>query len=224
MKLRIAFLGTVIGFAIASACGTAPSCSLGNCATGCCNSAGACLAGDEQTACGVSAGQCTSCAASQFCSAHACVTGTAPVIGVALNEIAALGAEFVELYVTASGDLSNYALADSESDGGPKLGGALRFPSGSTFATGTFITVVTGKNDAGVSTQCPGGATACFSATYGISNSRGETVWLISPTGAVIDSKPYPANGADAGSSIGRLPNGTGAWQVNTPATPGSTN
>ncbi len=172
---------------------------------------------------------------SESCAANACTASTvdagavtvvdAGLARLALNEIAARGAEFIELTnLGAAVDVSSYAIADSESDGGPKLAEAYRFPSGTTVGAAGFIVVLTSKNTPGPSTECTGGVTACYAATFGVSNSRGETVWLLGPNNEVIDSQSYPANGADAGSALGRLPNGTGAWGVRTPATPGTSN
>jgi hypothetical protein len=148
-----------------------------------------------------------------------------PVADVVINEIAAKGAEFIELFNgSAAFDVSNYSVADSESDGGPKYSEAIHFPSGTVIANRGFLVVVTSQKDAGVTSTCPAGVSTCFAATFSISSSRGETVWLLDPKNQVVDSKHYPIGAADAGSSYGRIPNGAETWGVVTPSTPGASN
>lgn len=152
--------------------------------------------------------------------------GTAAVI----NEICARGGnEYVELYnpgATAK-DLSGYGFCDSDPDGGgPYLSRALRFPSGASLASHGFLLIALGRADAGAgpTTNClDAGATTCFEASFNISNSLGETAWVLDEQSAVHAYTFYPANGHDAGSSYGRLPDGTGAFQQ-TSRTPGVAN
>ncbi len=56
-----------------------------------------------------------------------------------------------------------------------------------------------------------------------MSNSTGETVWLLDATDVVQVQTHYPTNGHAAGKSYGRLPDGTGAF-VETSRTPGAPN
>ncbi len=145
-----------------------------------------------------------------------------------INEISAAGDEWVELYNagTAPFDLSFLRVADSESDGGPRASRAMRFPAGTMLSPGQYVLVLANQSDAGVGpqTRClDGGPSTCFHATWSISASRGETVWVLSSTGDVTLQELYPMNAAADGQTWGRLPNGTGAFAVNRP-TPGALN
>ena len=145
-----------------------------------------------------------------------------------INEISAVGDEWVELYNAGSStvDLSNVQVADSETDGGPRASRAMRFPSGTMLSPGQYVLVLANQSDAGVGpqTRClDGGPTTCFHASWSLSASRGETVWVLASTGDVTLQELYPMNAAMDGQSWGRLPNGTGAFAVNRP-TPGAVN
>ena len=81
-----------------------------------------------------------------------------------------------------------------------------------------------GRADAGSTTDCAdAGVASCFAATFSVSNSNGETVWLLDPSDAVQVHSAYPANGHASGRSYGRLPDGTGAF-VDTARSPGIPN
>ncbi len=145
-----------------------------------------------------------------------------------INEISAVGEEWVELYNAGSSpvDLSNVQLADSESDGGPRASRAMRFPSGTMLSPGQYVLVLANQSDAGVGpqTRClDGGPTTCFHATWSLSASRGEVVWVLGSTGDVTLQELYPMNATADGQTWGRLPNGTGSFAVNR-ATPGAAN
>lgn len=149
-----------------------------------------------------------------------------------INEISAVGDEWVELYNAGASpvDLSMVQLADTDTsvDGGaPRTASAMRFPAGTMLAPGQYVLVVSGFNDAGAGpqTQCldGGGPSVCFHASWGLSASRGETVWVLSPSGEVTLREAYPMNAAPSGQTWGRLPSGTGAFAPNRP-TPGAVN
>ncbi|MEZ4390357.1 MAG: lamin tail domain-containing protein [Polyangiales bacterium] len=149
-----------------------------------------------------------------------------------INEISAVGDEWVELYNAGASpvDLSRVQLADTDTsvDGGaPRTASAMRFPAGTMLAPGQYVLVVSGFNDAGAGpqTRCldGGGPSTCFHASWGLSASRGESVWVLSPTGEVTLRETYPMNAAPSGQTWGRLPNGTGAFAPNRP-TPGAAN
>lgn len=155
-----------------------------------------------------------------------------PDVGAAgrlvINEISAAGDEWVELFNAGAApiDLSDVQLADSESDGGARLSRAMRFPRGAMLSPGQYVLVLANQSDAGAGPQTTcldGGPTTCFHAGWSLSASRGETVWVLSPTGDAVARELYPMNATDAGSTWGRLPNGTGAFAVNRP-TPGASN
>lgn len=146
-----------------------------------------------------------------------------------VNELRAKGKEFVELYNPTSNvvDLSGAKLVDLATDGGcPKLDSAVVFPPGTKVPAGAYVVVFTGQADASVGpyTACfDAGVAKCFYATYGLSNSSGDSVVLMNSADAIVAGGDYPPAAVDAGESWGRLPNGTGSFQKNTP-TPGAAN
>jgi hypothetical protein len=85
------------------------------------------------------------------------------------------------------------------------------------------VLVVLGAADAGATTECLDAGGSCFAATFKVSNSRGETVWLLDPGGTVEQQQNYPMNAVPSGFSYGRFPDGTGAFGQTTP-TPGAAN
>jgi hypothetical protein len=143
-----------------------------------------------------------------------------------VNEIRAKGAEFVELYNPTSGpiDISGLALADTESDSGcPKTSEQLVFPGGTQIPSGGYVVVDTSAGDAGGPFQnCHDAGYACFQATWGVSNSQGESVYVLQGT-TISATAYYPALAVDSGLSYGRIPNGTGNFTACTP-TPGAAN
>jgi hypothetical protein len=153
--------------------------------------------------------------------------GTGSTGSPVLNEMVARGGnEYVEIYNPGaqSFDLSGYAVTDSHADGGLDMGDALHFPSGTSLPSHGFLLLMLGRADAGAgaTTNCAGGS-SCWQAAWSISNSKGETVWILDPQSQVFDQVHYPIDGADAGRSYGRLPDGTGAFQE-TSKTPGAPN
>lgn len=152
-----------------------------------------------------------------------------PSGGLVINEMRAVGEEWVELFNAGSApvDLSNVAVTDTDSDdGGPRVSRAMRFPTGTTLSPGQYVVVLSDQADAaaGPQTHCPtGGPTTCFHASWSLSASRGETVWVLSSTGAVTAHELYPMEAAPDGGAWGRLPNGTGTFAVTRP-TPGAAN
>lgn len=156
--------------------------------------------------------------------------GSSSSIDVVINEIQAQNEDYVELVNIGSAafDLSGYGVADSLSTGGPKLDAAARFPAGTTLGAGDRLLLVAeqdpvasvGPHDICLTT---GGPSSCYYATWGISAANGEKLYLLGPDDAVAGEAAYPMNGAPAGSSWGRLPDGTGDFQV-TALTPGAVN
>jgi hypothetical protein len=151
--------------------------------------------------------------------------GTNASSGAVVNEIVARGGnEYVELYNPGSAavDLSGYAVTDSHDDGGPDTGKSIRFETGTMLDSHAFALIMCGRDAGGPSTSCAGGS-SCWEATWSISNSKGETVWILDPSDQVVAQSYYPPGGADAGRSYGRLPDGTGNFQE-TSKTPGAPN
>lgn len=145
---------------------------------------------------------------------------------VLLNEIAA-DKEWVELVNESDDaiDVSGYAVADREKDGGaPKLDEAAVFPEGSVLPARAYAIVKGGGVDAGQT--CPdGGQSLCVIAEWGISNKAGETLFFVSPEKDVLSQVEYPPSAAAKGETWSRLPDGdpAGAFQVGVP-TPGAPN
>ncbi len=146
-----------------------------------------------------------------------------------INEIRAVGEEWVELFNAGASpvDLSDVMVTDTETDdGGPRVARAMRFPRGTMLSPGQYVVVVSDQADAGSGpqTRCPdGGPTTCFHASWSLSASRGENVWVLSPTGAVTTRELYPMEAAPEGQSWGRVPDGTGPFATARP-TPGAAN
>lgn len=155
-----------------------------------------------------------------------------PTGRVVINEIRATGDDWVELVNVGEVpvDLGGMVLADTdtEGDGGTaRVAEGARFPAATWVVPGQRVLVVADLGDAGAGVQmrCLGdaGPMTCFHAGFGISASRGETIFLVGRDGAVVASAAYPADAAPEGRSWGRLPDGTGSFAANRP-TPGGAN
>lgn len=145
---------------------------------------------------------------------------------VALNEICGKGDNWVEVFnnTSAAVDVSNYAVCDTEKDGGgPKTSEAVAFPDNTILSPNSYLIVAGSGSDGGLG-PCPdGGQSYCFQATWGISNKDGENIYLLAPGGSVAETASYPGNTLNDGQTWARLPNGTGAFAI-AAATPGATN
>ncbi len=154
-------------------------------------------------------------------------TFTFPVV---INEIHATGEDWIELVNTGATpvDLESYGLSDSTSKGDPKPLDAARFPAGTTLGAGDRLLVVCEQDPAagvGPHDVCltVGGPSSCFYATWGISASKGEKLFLLAPDDSPVSEAEYPLNAVLDPSTWGRLPDGTGMFAENAP-TPGETN
>ncbi len=146
-----------------------------------------------------------------------------------VNEISGSSPDYVEVYNASQGtvDMSNMVIADSNSaatpaEETPRITDGVRFPVGTILGPGEFLFVLaeqlTIAPDAGRQTMCgpcapPDGSIAmgCFHSGFGISSSRGETIWLMSPRDTVLDSARIPI-GVPGGATFGRIPDGTGSF------------
>jgi len=211
------------GLACAS-CGTSQMCALGACSTGGGSGTGG---GSSSSGGGSATGGGSSAGGGSSTGGGSASGGGSGSGSVVFNEICARGSDYLELYNAGASakDLGGYAVADSLDDGGGvKLDSALTFPAGTTIAPGGFMLVVLNVADAGVTFDClDGGQSPCFGASFKVSNSRGEVVWLLAPGGGVEQQQLYPMNAVASGTSYGRLPDGTGAFGQ-TALTPGYAN
>jgi len=153
----------------------------------------------------------------------------AAALPVVVNEIRAKGKEFVEIFnpTNASIDLSGSKVSDVDTNGCPKSSEAIVFPANTSIPANGYIVVFSGQTDAGnaVQTACfDAGPATCYYANFGISNTTGETLFVLTSSDAIVTNGFYPPAAADSGQSWGRLPNGTGAFAVNSAPTPGSAN
>jgi hypothetical protein len=88
--------------------------------------------------------------------------------------------------------------------------------------------VVGGEKDDGSGlpqTKCldKDGPATCFYATWKLSSSDGDGVFLIDKKGEVVTSAQYPASAVPDGDTYGRLPDVAGMFTANQP-TPGQPN
>jgi hypothetical protein len=141
---------------------------------------------------------------------------------VVINEISG-HADWFEIYNGGSAplDLSGFGATDTSStDGKADVAGAVRLPAGTSLAAGGFL-LVAGK---GTPPALCGAPPSCFSGTFGISASKGESVYLISNKDVVVAEGSYPMNATpDDKTTWSRLPDGTGAFAPGAP-TPGGKN
>jgi hypothetical protein len=180
--------------------------------------------------------QVASCAAF-FCSS-ACSSddesATPSARNLAVNEISAAGSEWLELYHWGGGelDLAQYGLTDTDEDTGlPRTDKAMRLPAGTQLASGGFLLVLMGKQDAApgpyTKEAClPDVDSGCLYATFSISEARGEAVHLITPDNEAVLNVNFPttlAAPAESNATVCRLPDGTGALTTCVP-TPGASN
>lgn len=149
---------------------------------------------------------------------------------VVINEIRATGDDYVELFNPADSavDLSSYGITDSLDTGEPKLEEVARFPTGTNLGAGKYLLLVAEQDAAagvGPHDAClpDGGPTSCFYASWGISASNGEKLFLLSPDDEIVSEVEYPMDAVPDGSTWGRLPDGTGNFAENA-ATPGEPN
>lgn len=129
---------------------------------------------------------------------------------IVMNEIYSRGTtedpDWIELYNNSDqqADVSGFKLYDTGGQTGAKPKKAL--PAGSVIpAHGLLVVVVDDAEESG----------------FGLSGS-GEEVWLENASGGQIDNVSFPA--LEESQSFGRIPDGTGSWQVLNTVTRGSLN
>jgi hypothetical protein len=146
---------------------------------------------------------------------------------VVINEISASGDDWVEITNVGAApfDLGGLAVADADM-GVPKVAEAVRFPAGTTLGVGEFLLILGQQMTAppGPQTTClAGGPDTCYYATWGISASNGERLYVLSADDQVLAIADYPPNAVPIGQTWGRLPDGSGDFAPNAP-TPGAAN
>ncbi len=144
-------------------------------------------------------------------------TGTPPdLTGLVINELEP-GDEWIELYNGASEavPLGGYRITDSD-EGMPRLDSAATFPDDFMLEPGAYLIVV--ENDppteGALSEDCAVG-TRCLHTSFGLSASRGETIYILPPEGDDTPalSATLPPEAVGDGLSYCRFPNGTGDFQ-----------
>lgn len=144
---------------------------------------------------------------------------------IVINEVKASGGDYVEIY-NRSGDtidIGGWGVTGTEDTGG--FSTPVRFATGTTLAPGAWMLVLAGMpSRGGPQTACGlGGPPSCYHTDWGISQSRGETLRVLRADDSIEDEYSYPMNAHPDAMSFGRVPDGTGAFFVNSP-TPGALN
>lgn len=148
---------------------------------------------------------------------------------VVVNEISARNGDWIELGNPGPepADLSGFGVCDSDAIGLCNTLDALRFPDGTLLAPGEYLLIVgdqAAEAGPGPHTTClPDGPSSCFYATWKVSASRGETVFLIAPNNQVLTQLEYPMDATADGQTWGRIPDLTGEPTATIP-TPGAAN
>lgn len=149
---------------------------------------------------------------------------------VVINEIQGHGAvEYVELANAGSSDidLTGFGLCDEDADGACQIDGAVRFPAGTVLAPGEYLLVIANQDTTkgpGPYSECTGGVTSCFYASWKVSAVDGETLRVIDADDVEVASLVYPKDAtADETQSWSRSPDLTGEASAAAP-TPGKPN
>ncbi len=143
-------------------------------------------------------------------------TGVVPVGTLTVNEISGKGDEWVEIINNGVSpiDVSGYTITDGDHDGGaPNKGNSAKIVTGTTISPGGYL-IAMGYPDGGPCTAPVG--VPCVVGQFAISGSQGDIVYLLNPANGVVVKVVYPANTVTSGHSWGRLPNGTGNFQIAT--------
>lgn len=132
--------------------------------------------------------------------------GPSPYLGLVINEVAPAGApsDWFELYNTTANDISLDGLTYTDDIVGDPTKGA--FPASITVPAGGFYVQLLTDADPG----------------FGLGSD--EELGVYDPQGRLLDSVTWAAEGAPAGSSWGRFPDGTGAFETMAVPSPGAAN
>lgn len=155
--------------------------------------------------------------------------GTPGIDGLVINEISADGDDWIELYNSTSHSISlgGLQITDSSAPETPATDHTTVFPVDFALAAGAYLVVVADLGSAtreGVQTDCLAGAIpTCLEASYGISKSAGDTIFILAADNSVLLAAVYPPNAVGSGETWARIPNGTGDFSAGNP-TPGAAN
>lgn len=142
-----------------------------------------------------------------------------------INEIAAEGDDYVELYNPgpSPAPLVGYALTDDD-DGVPNVAEAVRFPADMVLPAGGRVVVVANVDGAaaGPQTSCSGLVAVCLQAPWGIGGG-GDTIYVLGAGDVEATHAEYPPDATTEGESWSRLPDGSGGFGPAT-ATPNAPN
>jgi len=148
---------------------------------------------------------------------------------IAINEINAIAEDWVEIGNAGALelDLSGIGITDQIADGTPSFAETMRFPAGVKLAPGSFLLIRADLKTplAGEQTMCltTGGPPTCYQAGWGISDAKGDKLFLLSEANEILSEVAYPATAVTAGQTYGRIPNGVGNFVACEP-TPGEAN
>ena len=147
--------------------------------------------------------------------------------GLVFNEISLVGGDYVELMNIGDAPIAigGYRLVDRV-DGAPRPDQEVVFEDGATLGAGEIL-LIQAKLGAdvlpGEQTVCgPGAPMRCYYAAWGLSNTTGDALYILSPQGEQVLELEYAAGTVSEG-AWGRLPDGTGVF-VNTTNTAGRPN
>jgi hypothetical protein len=137
-----------------------------------------------------------------------CMSGTCADGGLLINEVAATGGDFIELFNASNQaqDLSGFGLADL-ADGGIRYESALRFANGAQIEPRGRLTVF-------LEADCPATVTPCVRGEFGVSQSTGDTITLLDARNETVTQAQYPPGAAPSGSSWARAFDGAPTFQV----------
>ncbi len=127
--------------------------------------------------------------------------------GLVINEIAAQGEplDWFELYNSSGSDLilADFVLADDLKDASKRIA----FPADMVIPSGGYVQILLDKE-----------------GWPGFALGRDEELGIWSAEGVLVDAVDWEKGQADAGTSLARLPNGTGDFQTVSNPTPGTPN
>ena len=147
--------------------------------------------------------------------------------GLVFNEVSTLGGDYIELMNIGGGTLNigGYRLVDRV-DGAPRREEAVIFDAGATLAPGEILLIQAKLGEdvrPGEQTACgPGAPMRCYYAAWGLSNTSGDALFVLSPQGERVLELEYAAGTVTDG-AWGRIPDGTGPF-TNTSNSPGQEN